>query len=312
MTVITSAYDELAPAPTLDEMMKDPTLIPSRIKQQIENLDHEGLFFRQGPPNQGVVAFQEAQAEDYGDDNIEEIAEFGEIPVDSPDIDEEARRVAYSIKTGRGFRVSWEQRNENRIDAVNRSMQDLVRKVRLHSVNTIRTAFTRANVPELQADTPWAEGGNVIQDIIDAINTVQGATDDTDPNLRFDYDPDTILMHPLTMTQMLLSEQIQKFYIGNMASENPVFKGLTTTQIAGQLQVAKSKLILPGEVYVFERGTTGFISEQLPLTVTDLLPEAGGDPTIGGRTMSWRSDIVRKRAIAIDNPKAIVKLTGVA
>lgn len=311
MTVYTSAYDEKTPAPTLDEMMKDPTVIPNRLKAQIESLDHEALFFRRAENNQGVISFEEAKAEDFSSEGIEEIAEFAEIPVDFPE-DEKARKVAYSIKTGRGLRVSWEQRNENKVDAVSRAMQDLVRKMRRHSVHTIDKAFEKANVPVLQADAPWASGGNVIQDIIDGINAVQGATDDDDPNLRYDYDPDTILMHPLTMTQMLLSEQVQKYYIGNMASENPVFKGLTTTVIAGQLQVAKSKLILPGDVYIFERGAPGFMSDQLPLTVTPLMQEAPGDPSIGGRTMAWRSDIVRKRAVGIDNPKSVVKLTGVA
>ena len=37
----------------------------------------------------------------------------------------------------------------------------------------------------------------------------------------------------------------------------------------------------------------------------------GGDSPLGGPTMSWRTDVVNQRAIGVDNPKSVVKLTGV-
>lgn len=311
MTLQTSAYDEKTSAPTVDEMMKNPHFIPNRMKEQIEDLDHETLFFRNGGTNSGIVGFTEAQAEDYNPEETEEIAEFGEIPIGFDEDKEPKRKVAYSVKTGQGFRVSWEERNENKIDKVSQRMQANVRKVRKNSVTALEEAFKRAQIPELEITTPWNQGGNIIEGIFDGINAVDGATDDDDPNLRFDYSADTILMNPLAEMPIMLSEQIQKYYIGNMANENPVFKGMTSVLIAGKLQIIRSKFITPGDMYIFERNAVGFYSDQLPLTATPLAQEHPGDPSIGGRTMSWRSDIVRKRAIGIDNPKAIVKLKGV-
>lgn len=60
---------------------------------------------------------------------------------------------------------------------------------------------------------------------------------------------------------------------------------------------------------MFEQGAAGFKSDTMPLQATQLYCE-GGDSTIGGPTMSWRSDLVRKRAIAVDNPKSVVRIKG--
>lgn len=312
MTLITSAYDELEAQPTLDEMMKDPTVIPQRIVNSMQRADLESLFFRKAQNNSGVIAFEEAAAQIDTDEGVEEIAEWGEIPVVSPDVFAAPRKVAFAVKSGAAYRVSWEQRTENRIDAAQRAMNDVRRRMLTHGLNSIETTFEKAQIPEIQLATPWGQGGDIVRDITDGITTVQGATVDGEPGKRFDYNPDTILMHPLTQTNALLDESIQKYFIGNMASENPVFKGLTSTVLFGTLQVSLSRLIEPGTIYIFERGTTGFVSDTLPLTATPLLPEGGGDPTLGGDHMSWRSNIVRKRAIGIDNPKAIVKLVGAA
>ena len=90
-----------------------------------------------------------------------------------------------------------------------------------------------------------------------------------------------------------------------------IFGGLRNTELFGTLRVATSRLIVPGTAYVFEAQGVGFKSDTMPLTATPLYSE-GGQSELGGPTMSWRSDLVRKRAIAVDNPKAVVKLTGIA
>lgn len=63
------------------------------------------------------------------------------------------------------------------------------------------------------------------------------------------------------------------------------------------------------QAYVFEAQAAGFKSDTMPLTATPLYSE-GGESQIGGPTMSWRSDLVRKRAIAVDNPKSVVRIKG--
>jgi hypothetical protein len=301
--LITGAYD--GPEITVDELMADPTYIPQRIIEDLENAFVEDLFFRQAESNQGVVAFREAAANYLGDD-AEEIAEFGEIPVSAPELG--ALKAAFGIKTGEAIRISWEQRNENKIDAVTRSIDGLERTVVRNGINAVFGVFTAANVPELQASAPWV-GGEPDKDVLDAIEMVQGAHEDGDETRVFDYDPNTILVHPQALTKLLRNETVQKYYIGNVANENPIFRGLRDIQLFGTLQVATSRLMPKDQAYVFEAQAAGFKSDTMPLTATPLYSE-GGDSQIGGPTMSWRSDLVRKRAIAVDNPKSVVRIKG--
>ncbi|MGV0868692.1 phage major capsid protein [Corynebacterium kalidii] len=302
--VITSAYD--GQQITVDELMADPTYIPQRVIEDLDNAFVEDLFFRDGGSNQGVVAFREAAAH-YLADDAEEIAEYGEIPVSAPELG--ALRAAFGIKTGEAIRVSWEQRNENKVDAVTRAIDELEKTVLRHGINAVFSAFNAASIPELQAGSQWV-GGDPVKDIFDAIEQVQGAHVEGDETRVFDYDPNTILLHPQSLTKLLRNEQIQKYYIGDKASDNPVFKGLKEIELFGTLQVATSRLMPKNEVYVFEQGAAGFKSDTMPLTATPMYSE-GGDSPIGGPTMSWRSDLVRKRAIAVDNPLSVVKITGV-
>lgn len=303
--LITSAYDGVEI--TVDEMMADPTFIPQRIVDNLDGAFMEDLFFRQAESNKGTVAFREAAGE-YLADDAEEIAEYGEIPVSTPEYGE--LKAAFGIKSGEAIRVSYEQRNENKVDVVNKSISTLQKTMIRHGVNAVIGVFTSASVPELQASAPWT-GGTPDKDVLDGIEAVQGAHEEGDETRVFDYDPDTILLHPQSLTKLLRNEQVQKYYIGNMANENPVFKGLTTTQLFGQLQVATSRLISKDSAYVFERGAAGFKSDTMPLTATPMYSE-GGESQIGGPTMSWRSDLVRKRAIAVDNPKSVLKITGIS
>ena len=70
--LITSAYD--GPQITVDELMSDPTYIPTRIIEDLDNAFVEDLFFRQAEDNKGVVAIREAARNNLRDD-AEEIAE---------------------------------------------------------------------------------------------------------------------------------------------------------------------------------------------------------------------------------------------
>lgn len=302
--LITSAYD--GDKITVNEMMEDPTFIPQRVIDTLTNQFVEDLFFRPAESNSGVVAFREA-AGIYLADDAEEIAEYGEIPVSSPEL--KGLKAAFGIKTGEAIRISYEQRNENKLDIVAHNLEALEKTVIRHGINAVFGVFASAKIPELQASAPWV-GGNPDKDVLDAIEAVQGAHEDGDPTRVFDYDPNTILLHPQALTKLIRNEKVQRYYIGNMANENPVFSGLKTTQLFGTLQVATSRLVNPAEVFVFERQAVGFISDTMPLSATPLYSE-GGDSPLGGPTMSWRSDLVRKRAIAVDNPKAVVKLTGI-
>jgi hypothetical protein len=62
-------------------------------------------------------------------------------------------------------------------------------------------------------------------------------------------------------------------------------------------------------VLILERGTVGFYSDTRPLQFTAMYPEGNGPN--GGPTESYRSDASHKRAIAVDQPKAAIWITGI-
>jgi len=302
--IITSAYEPSATL-TVDQMLSDPTFIPQRIVDGLDGAFVEDLFFRPEGSNKGVVAFREAAANVLADE-AENVAEFGEIPVSDPRLGD--LKSAYAIKTALAARFSYEQRTENRVDAVNQEITALQKSVVLAGFKATRAALDAAGVPELVIDTPWSAGGDVATNLFDAIEMVQGANDGHGG--QYDYAPDTILLHPRALTAAVRNETMQKYYVGNAALENPVFKGLKDIVLAGDLRVATSRLVPFEDAFVFEKGAPGFVSNTIPLQATPLYSE-GGESPLGGPTMSWRTDVVRKRAIGVDNPKAVVKLTGV-
>ncbi|WP_288833678.1 hypothetical protein [uncultured Corynebacterium sp.] len=312
--LITSAYD--GPQLTVSEMLEDPTFIPQRVVEGLQGQFLEDLFFRQAQDNKGVVAFREA-AGLYLADDAEEIAEFGEIPVSAPEFG--PLRAAYGIKSGEAIRISYEMKNENKVDQVNRHIEALEKTVIRTGVQAVLGVFESAKVPELQVSAPWT-GGEPDKDVFDAIEMVQSATYEDDLDRQFDYEPNTILLHPASLTKLIRNDRIQKYFIGDAATDNPIFRtaagnalfgGLRDIELFGTLRVATSRLIKPDTAYVFEAQGAGFKSDTMPLTATPMYSE-GGDSPLGGPTMSWRSDLVRKRAIAVDNPRSVVKLTGIA
>jgi hypothetical protein len=66
---------------------------------------------------------------------------------------------------------------------------------------------------------------------------------------------------------------------------------------------------IPNGALVLQRNVVGAISDERPLGATPMYPEGGGGN--GGKTESFRTDMTRASAIAIDQPKCACVITGV-
>lgn len=305
--IITSAYD--GEQITVDSMLKDPTWLPSRVIQGLEGAFLEDLLFRNGGTNDsGVVAFREA-ASPFLEDDAETVAEFGEIPVSG--LSDGKVRSIIGQKTALGVRVSYEMRKENKIDRVNQQATALMNTMIRTGVRAAIAAFEASDSPAVPAAAAWTGGsGDPAKDLLDAIEQVQaaapeGAADDE----TFGYNPDTLVAHPTSITALVRNEQIQKYYVGDLASENPLYRGVLPQTVCG-LQVASSRFMDPTKVIVLESGAAGFFSDTYPLQMTPFYEE-GGTSGAGGPNMSWRADAFRKRIIGVDNPKAALTITGI-
>ncbi len=291
---------------TVDAMVKDPTYIQERILEDLDGAFLEEALFRDAGTNDGIVAYSEAVAPFLNDD-AEVVAEYAEIPLSNMDSGKVKSLIGH--KTALGVSVSLEQRRHNKLDPVVRKVNGLKNTMVRTSVRASLAAFANAEIPTLNVGTKWEEPtANPLGDIRAAKRMISQAKPETDDQALFGYKPDTLVIAESTLEAALEHDATQKFFIGNMAVENPVFKGITPG-VLSQLRIVTSSWLEEDEIYVMEAQTAGFYSDSIPLTVSELY-SPHGDNGFGGATQSWRVDAFRTRIIAVDNPKAVVKIEG--
>ena len=305
MTTINSAFDRMSGL-TVDEMLANPTILPEIFRESFEGEEAHRLFFRTIPSASNVVGYYEAQA-NFLEDDVQNVAEFGEIPVSDPSGGE--LQTLKLAKNGIGIRVSWEQRNDNDVDAVQREMVSRQNTLRRKDGRDALAALSAAKVQTFAAATAWnQEGSNPASDMLDAIELIQGA-EDTNGNY-FEYEPDVLWINPMTLTALKRNAEVQKLYIGDMAHENPLFTGIAAEPLLfGNLQVVKDFTVPKGEAYLGVEGISGFMAQREDRQVTDFYAERG-ESQLGGANMAFRSDAVHRRGFGVDNPKSVVKMTG--
>ncbi|MCG7247464.1 hypothetical protein MHK03_05930 [Corynebacterium simulans] len=305
MTTINSAFDRLSGL-TVDEMLANPTILPEIFRESFEGEEAHRLFFCTIPSASNVVGYYDAQA-NFLEDDVQNVAEFGEIPVSDPSGGE--LQTLKLEKNGIGIRVSWEQRNDNDVDAVRREMVARQNTLRRKDGRDALAALSAAKVQTFAATTAWnKDGSNPASDMLDAIELIQGA-EDVNGNY-FEYEPNVLWINPMTLTALKRNAEVQKLYIGDMAHENPLFTGIAAEPLLfGGLQVVKDFTVPKGEAYLGVEGISGFMAQREDRQVTDFYSERG-DSQLGGANMAFRSDAVHRRGFGVDNPKSVVKMTG--
>lgn len=302
---LTSAYG--GDTITVDEMMKDPHFIPERILENLDGAFLEAALFRNGGSNDGVVAFREASAAFLNDDS-EEVAEFAEIPVS--DLNRGRLHKVVGVKTALGVRISYEMRRFNQIDQLNLRITALQNTMIKNGVEATLAAFRAAKVQEVAVTADWEDNNaDPMRDIRTAKRAISSAKAPDRDDALMGYKADLLVVNEATLDAALFHESVQRFYRGNVAVENPIYQGITPQMIGG-LRVVTSQYIPEGEAYIMQSGVAGFISDADPLTVTPLYSEHG-ENGYGGANQSWRVDAFRNRVIAVDNPRAVVKLVGI-
>ena len=305
MAELTSAYghDML----TVEQVVADPTWLAQRTLENLDGAFLEEALFRNGGTNDGVVAYREAASPFLADD-AEEVAEFAEIPISNPNIGKAHSLIG--VKTALGIRISREMRRENKIDQVSLQQTALQNTMIKNGVEATLEAFRAANVQTLAVTAQWdSTDATPLRDLINGKRMVSSARPDGgDKNERFGYSANAIIGSEAAIDLLLWHEDTQRLYNGNAAVENPIYKGITPGTLSG-LRVITSPFLADDELYIMQTGTAGFISDTDPLTMTPLYSESGENGH-GGSRQSWRMDAFRKRIIAVDNPKAVVRVTG--
>ncbi len=293
---------------TVADLIGNPMVIPVRILDLLRNrFLSEALLRDAGRNTNGLVSYYETTPLYLGSD-VENVAEFGEIPIAAGQIGNP--RIAVALKRGLGVRVSREMRDENRLDAVNIQITQLVNTTIRAQERALRQILLDPSVPTIAATAAWTgTGSKVRRDIANAMEVVASAT----PNATADddllgFEPDSVVF-PGNITPTLLDNpEFLEVYKTAAPQENLSYTGQLPNDVLG-LAALTSRSWPRDRVLVCERGTMGFYSDTRPLEATGLYGEGGGPN--GGPTETWRTDVTHKRAMGLDQPKAACWITGV-
>lgn len=296
------------PRTTVADLIANPLLIPARVLSMMADQFIAETLLRDGGRNpSGLVQYHQSTPLYLGSD-VEDVAEFGEIPVGAGQIG--TPRIAYGTKKGLGVRVSREMRDEARIDAVNLQITQLVNTfVRLED-RILRALLANPAVPTIAAGAAWdTASGKPRRDIANAMEVVGSAT----PNVGADDDvlgfaADTTVLPGNIAPVLLDNPDFLAVYKDSLAAESIAYTGRMERDVLGTVALTSRSWPLD-RALVLERKTVGFFSDTRPLESTGLYGEGGGPN--GGPTESWRSDTTRKRVMGLDQPRAACWITGI-
>jgi hypothetical protein len=282
------------PQITVNDMMKDPLFIPALILSDIDQLFVAQDILRPaggGTGNAGAVVYYESTPL-YSDTASEFVEEYAEIPVAMA-----SRGIPKAVRArrkGLGVVVSQDMRDDNDVDAVNIQIQ----QVRNTFVRDFDTLFINAAIAAAghtrAVGTAWATSTHIRKDVLQAVKDV---TDEK----RGDV-PDTLVINPSSLIDLMASSEIQQVYVGNVADQNPMISGKVSFKFAG-LDIWQSYTIPTGQGLVVQRKKFGGYADARPLGATPMYQHQP--------TETWRSDVTRRSAVFIDQPLCSTLLTGI-
>ena len=295
---------------TVRDLIGAPMMIPARIIDMLNNAFLTDVVFRNaGNNSNGLVGF-EADTPLFLAGDVEDVAEYGEIPIAIGQ--RGTPRVAVGVKRGLGVRVSREMRDENRLDDVNRQLRQLVNTMIRAEERALKALLMATpNIPSIAATAAWTGGtAKIRKDIAAAQEKIASARPAASVSTEdfLGFEADTIIL-PGNITPVLMdNDEFLKVYSGVAAQENIAYTGRLPGDVLG-LAPLRTRFWSNDRVLVLQRGEIGFRSDTRPLEATGLYPEGNGPN--GGPTESWRSDTTRKRVLGVDQGLAACWITGV-
>src|SRR5215471_18170788 len=261
-----------SPRVTVAELLKDPLTIPALILDMTRNeFIVDSVLRPGGSAPSGAVRFAESTPL-YADDFPEIRAEFAEVPIVPTSVG--LPRVVFAHERAMAIMVSDEMRRRQSVDPVTRQLMQ-VKNTMTYSWNT---AFYSAVVANASTTAP------------------SGMTQ------WLGFEADTLIINHGTKNTLLQSNTFAAPYVGDIASENLLYTGTLPQKILN-LDVMVSRQVPAGNAIVMQRKRCGFIADELPFIAGPLYRD---EPR-----KTWRSDTQRASALGLDQPLAIVLLSGV-
>lgn len=283
------------PRIAVNDLVKAPKAVPARVLSMMQNQFLMDSVLRDGGGNSsGVVTFRESEPQ-FAPEDVGIREEFGEYPI----LTDQTGTVRAVTTVDRGFSIliSEKMRRRNQMDRVNIQMT--------RGKNTMLRTWEKAlrdslnACPSMNALAKWDGTGTtpkIRTDLIEAKKVVGDAAIATQADNFLGFDADTMIIHPDDAHDILLDDSFDEINVDDMRHASVKFTGKLPNQIAG-LTVLVSRSWTKGRVWVGERKTVGFYSDEVGLNSTPLYKP---NPVI----QAWRSDTGRESAIGIDQPSA--------
>lgn len=308
MPTAAGMYSQQGLRVAVNDYIKDPKLIGARMLDISRNqFMMEDLLRNDGGNDSGMVRF-ETDSPLFADSDPLIVAEGGEIPLITGS--DGVPRAAFTVKYGAGIEITREARSRNKIDQIDRRMKQVRNSfVRLYE-KLMFNAFNAAVTQTYAASGAWATAGtNIRMDVINASSIVREANASgtvAGPNVEdyLGFEPDTLVISTRTRDKLFGNTSITSIYGQGFTydTKNPVYTGTLEAELVG-LRVMTSRFMADNVAWVLERKTVGGYSDEYPLGVEPLYPDRP--------RQVWRTDVTRRTAIYIDQPKAAVKITGI-
>jgi hypothetical protein len=313
------------PRITINDYLKDPLRIPAMIMSMMRNEFIIDAVLRDAGNNESGAVRYEQSTPLYADHDPDIRAEFAEVRAVSASVG--PLNVAYSYERALAIQVSDAMRRRQIVDPVNRQLtqvkNSMVRSWNVAFFTLLDSLIPAAQKIAIPAAEAWdgaisffgAGGGNppvmgtnatitgniIRAQLSDAVWLVENAASALQPNNFFGFEPDTMIIDHTAKLALFKSADFAKPYIGDAASDSILYTGLMPRKILN-MDVLVSRQCTPGNIYICQRNTLGFISDELPTTASPLYRD---EPR-----KTWRSDVQRASAMGLDQPQAIAVLTG--
>jgi hypothetical protein len=296
-------YSNQGPRITVNSLIKDPLLIRQRfLRMADKEFIMEALLRNVGQTQSGVIQYEES-APMFLDDDMAVVAEAGEIPAGQGS--EGLWKAAATIKLARGIIVTQEQRDRNRMDLVNRRM-DQVKNTMLRAwERRLFTMFsTHPSIPTIStAGDPWTGAAPLIRkDIILAKQAVEEAVSPTTGNTDdfLGFEPDTLVVSRNVAYTMTLDPAFIDIYKSSpLVTKSPIYTGQLEREVEG-LTIMTSRFLPDTYAYVMQRNVIGGYSDERSLFVSPLKRNDDNE--------TWRSNVVRRTGMFLDQPLAAAKI----
>lgn len=288
----TALYPPGQLAPQVANYLKNPTEIRKDLSDLINNATIADHLFAEGPANNGAVVYDEVTGRVGGEREVEVIAPGAEFPIiDDAQI---TPRTAKVDKYGGASPITWESRDWNEWDVVQRQLRILRSKV-ITKVNRVCvSALVRNQSIRSYGAGEWGSAGS------DPVGDIMRATALVESDEDFPYQATVALINPLDKQEFLLSRDIRDQFPRESRELSPALSG--DIDGIGGLEWITSSSVPLGTIYAAEPKVVGSIRDASNGVQTNVYADNDRQRDI---IQAWRHIVP-----IITDPLAAVRITG--